>query len=160
MTPRSKAAIRHIACAVRGRLANRNATQCAIDLSLEHDARLTFFLVISSDFLASAAPTMSPTKTLYVRLRELGEYMLMLLRDAAIQRGVVEVEHEVRIGDVRENLLDFAAQTTAQILVMGRPSGQEPRSIFSPDEFDLFVKELERVGDLSVEVIDPVRPDD
>ncbi len=147
--------IRHVACAVRGRLANRNAVQHAINLAVEHDARLTFFLVISSNFLVSATPTMSPTKTIFNRLAEIGEYILMLLRDQAIQSGVSEVEYDLQVGDVRSNLREFAMKTTAQILVMGKPSGSEPRSIFTPKEFASFVEELEDIGDLKIEVIDP-----
>lgn len=147
--------IRHVACAVRGRLANRNAVQHAIDLAREHDARLTFFMVISSDFLVSATPTMSPTKTLFARLTEIGEYILMLLKDQATQNGVSEVEHEIRIGDVRSQLREFARRTTAQILVMGRPSGREPRSIFTQEQFAAFTEELQEIGALKIEVIEP-----
>jgi nucleotide-binding universal stress UspA family protein len=155
MVSREARAVRHIACAVRGRLANRNAVKHAINLAIEHDARLTFFLVISSDFIASATPTMSSAKTFKDRLIEIGEYLLMLLHDQAAQSGVSEVEHDLRIGDVRSNLRDFAEKTNAQILVMGRPSGDEPRSIFTPNEFTDFVREIESRGDLSVEIIEP-----
>lgn len=159
MTSHNARQIRHVACAVRGRLANRNAVEHAIELAKQNDARLTFFLVISGDFLASASPTMSPTRTLYDRLSEIGEYILALLHDQAIEHGVSEVEHEVRIGDVRSNLKEFAERTSAQVLVMGRPSGSEPRSIFTPQEFSEFVRELEQRGDLSVVVIEPVSHD-
>jgi RNase H-fold protein (predicted Holliday junction resolvase) len=57
---------------------------------------------------------------------------------------------------VRRNLREFAGRTNAQVLVMGRPSGLEPRSIFTPQEFAEFVQELEQRGDLSVEVVEPV----
>ncbi|MDF1500528.1 MAG: universal stress protein [Anaerolineales bacterium] len=147
--------IRHVACAVRGRLANRNAVQHAINLAAEHGARLTFFLVISSDFLAAATPTMSPTKTLFDRLAEIGEYLLFLLHDQAIQSGVSDVENEIQIGDIRSSLREFAERTNAQVLVMGRPSDREPRSIFTPHEFPAFVEELEDIGELKIEVIDP-----
>ena len=156
MTSGNVRQIRHIACAVRGRLANRNAVEHAIDLAKQYDARLTFFLVISDDFLAAATPTMTPTKTLYDGLSEIGEYILVLLSDQAIENGVSEVEYEIRIGDVRSNLREFAGRTNAQVLVMGRPSGLEPRSIFTPQEFAEFVQELEQRGDLSVEVVEPV----
>lgn len=156
MTSGNVRQIRHVACAVRGRLANRNAVEHAINLAKQNDARLTFFLVISDDFLTAATPTFTPKKTLYDRLSEIGEYILVLLRDQAIEHGVSEVEHEVRIGDVRNNLRQFAKRTNAQVLVMGRPSGLEPRSIFTPQEFAEFVQELEQHGDLSIEVIEPV----
>ncbi|MGD8732718.1 MAG: universal stress protein [Anaerolineales bacterium] len=155
MATENQLPIRHVACAVRGRLANRNAVRHAIRLALDNDARLTFFLVISGDFLGSASPTMSPTKTLYDRLTEIGEYILMLLSERAVERGVSEVEHEVRIGDVRTNLRAFAKKTTAQILVMGRPSGVEPRSLFTPEEFSSFVEELESISELKVDVVEP-----
>jgi nucleotide-binding universal stress UspA family protein len=155
MATSNKRPIRHVACAVRGRLANRNAVKHAIQLAVENDARLTFFLVISGDFLASATPTMTPTKTLYERLREIGEYILMFLSDQAVEGGVSEVEHQVRIGDVRTNLREFAEKTTAQILVMGRPSGKEPRALFTLDEFAAFVEELEDIGQLKVEILEP-----
>jgi nucleotide-binding universal stress UspA family protein len=148
--------IRHVACAVRGRLANRNAVKQAIKLALDNDARLTFILVISGDFLVSATPTMSPTRTLFERLREIGEYILLLLQDQAVEAGVSEVEHEIHIGDVRTNLREFAQRTTAQVLVMGQPSGEEPRSVFTREEFADFVRELEEIGSFKIEVIEPV----
>jgi nucleotide-binding universal stress UspA family protein len=155
MAKAKRPAVKHVACAVRGRLANRNAVKHAITLALENEARLTFFMVISSDFLTPATPTMSPTRTVFDRLTEIGEYILLLLRDQALNSGVSEVEHEVQIGDVRSELRAFAKKTSAQILVMGRPSGREPRSIFAPDEFAAFVEELEDTGDLKIEVIEP-----
>lgn len=147
--------VRHIACAVRGRMANRNAVRRAIELALEHEARLTFLLIMPDDFLAAAAPSLSPVSALRKRLSEIGEYILELLRDRAIARGVAEVECVIRIGDVRRNLRQFAQETTAQILVMGRPAESEPRSVFTPGEFDGFVAELNQIADLAVDVVAP-----
>lgn len=150
-----EADISHVACAVRGRLANRNAIDRAIQLAVQNDARLTFLLVMPSSFLDSAGPTMAPVRAIHARLKELGEYILSLLRDQAHQAGVREVRTEVRIGDVRENLRGFVQSVPADILVLGRPTGFEPQSVFTPEEFESFTHEIERVGPIAIEVVDP-----
>ena len=42
----------HIVCAVRGSPQSRATVTRAIDLALEHDARLTFFYAVDAEFLA------------------------------------------------------------------------------------------------------------
>jgi hypothetical protein len=45
---------KHTLCAVRGGQESRNTVVHAINLALEHDARLTFFHVLDAEFLGAA----------------------------------------------------------------------------------------------------------
>ncbi|GEM_PF-845084 len=155
MAEMSKAKYDHIVCAIRGRPANRNTVERAIELALEHHARLGFHLVIPEDFLEAAAPLMSPARTVFERLREMGEYILAVLCDEAHRRGVRHVDVHVHIGDVREELLEIARQSGAQVLVLGEPDPAHPRSIFTPESFREFVRELEQAGHLTVIAVPP-----
>lgn len=155
MVKKAPASVDHIVCAIRGRPANRNAVDRAIELALEHQARLGFHLVIPGEFLEAATPLMSPARTIFERLREMGEYILAVLEDEARKLGVKHVDIHVHIGDVREKLLEVARESGAQVLVLGEPDPNHPRSIFTPESFREFVRELEHAGNLTVIAVPP-----
>jgi nucleotide-binding universal stress UspA family protein len=142
--------ITHIICAVRGVPESRETVVNAIDLALEHNARLTFFLVINAEFLAQAAPTSTPLRVVYKQLEEMGQFSMLILVDRAQRRGVAQVDHVVRLGDVRAELPQYARETDAEIVVLGRPTGQRRHAVFTPTEFDDFVHGLEEDANVRV----------
>jgi nucleotide-binding universal stress UspA family protein len=85
----------------------------------------------------------------------MSEFMMMLLVDRAQRRGVVKADYVVEEGNVRKQLRDFAIETEAQILVMGRPSKPLGRSVFDPEDLQGFVAELETVAHIQVVLVDP-----
>lgn len=143
----------HILCAVRGGPESRETVTRAIDLALQLGARLTFFRVMDAEFLNYA--TVGPLSIIYRELHEVATFAMLILCDRARRRGVTEVDYVVREGDVRTQLRLRAAEARGEILVMGRPTRSPGSNVFKAAEFDTFVAELEREGDLRVIVVTP-----
>jgi K+-sensing histidine kinase KdpD len=61
---------------------------------------------------------------------------------------VTQVDYFVREGNVRRQLRQFAMESHADIMVMGRPTRSPGRNLFKAAEFEAFVAELEREGNL------------
>lgn len=135
----------HIVCAVRGSPQSRATVTHAIDLALEHDARLTFLYVVDAEFQAKAAIG-SPLSVIYQELTQMAKFSMLILCDRARRSGVRQVEYLIREGNVRKQLLQFAVETRADVFVMGWPMRGPGRPIFTPGEFESFAVELERVA--------------
>ena len=146
--------IKHIICAVRGQPESRETAIRAIDLALEHEAHLTFCLVIDFEFLGQAAPTLTSLKAAYRQIEEMGEFSMLILRDRAQRRGVDKVDYLIRRGKIPEQLRKLASEVDADVMVLGRPMGSMGRNIFSLDEFNRFVEDLEKnIGIRIVQVL-------
>ncbi len=144
----------HILCAVRGHPQSRETVTRAVDLALENQARLTFFLVVDAEFMSKASPTYSSLKTVYQQLEEMGEFSMLILCDRAKRRGVEHAGYLIRKGNVPEQIRKMAVESGAQMMVMGRPMRSLGKRVFSPEEFDRFVAELEEsVGIQIVQVV-------
>jgi nucleotide-binding universal stress UspA family protein len=144
---------RHIICAVRGGPESRETVTRAIDLALETGSRLTFFHVMDVEFLEYA--TVAPLSVVYHELVEMGTFTMLILCDRAQRRGVAEVDYVVREGNIRKQLRQFAIETRAEVMVMGRPTRSPGRNVFGPDEFAAFVGQLEPEGDLTIIIVTP-----
>jgi nucleotide-binding universal stress UspA family protein len=148
MTPRSA----HILCAVRGSPQSRETVSRAINLALEAGARLTFFYAVDVEFQAQAAIG-SPLSVVYRELVEMSEFTMLILKDRAERRGVAQVDSIIREGEVRAQLLDLVCEEQPDALVLGWPLRGAGRPAFKPDEFRAFVADLQKEGDLRVEVV-------
>jgi nucleotide-binding universal stress UspA family protein len=143
----------HIICAVRGGPESRETITRAIDLALESQAKLTFFHVLDAEFLEHA--TIGPLSVVYQELVEMGKFAMVILRDRAQRRGVERVDYDVREGNIRKQLRQFAIETHADRMVMGRPVRSPGSNVFKADEFNDFVDELEREGNLKIIKVSP-----
>jgi nucleotide-binding universal stress UspA family protein len=148
---------RHIICAVRGGPESRETVTRAIDLSLEHDARLTFLHVLDAEFLEYA--TIGPLSVVYRELNEMGTFTMLILADRAQRRGVEQVDYALPEGNIRAELIRYVNETMAEMMVMGRPTRSPGRNVFKIAEFDDFVAELEREGNLSIVKVPPEDPE-
>ncbi len=146
---------RHIICAVRGGPESRDTVTRAIDLALESGARLTFFHVMDAEFLEHA--TVGPLSVVYHELVEMGTFAMLILCDRAQRRGVAQVDYIVQEGNIRRQLRQFAIETRAKMMVMGRPTRSPGRNVFKAEEFEAFVAELEREGNLHIVQVTPSR---
>jgi nucleotide-binding universal stress UspA family protein len=117
----------------------------AIDLALESNARLTFFYVVDAEFQAQSAIG-SPLSVIYQELTQMAEFSMLILCDRAERRGVEQVGYLIREGNIRKQLLEFAAETRADVFVVGWPVRSAGRPIFTPAEFESFAVELEEVA--------------
>jgi len=149
--------VEHIVCAVRGSPQSRATVTRAIDLALEHDARLTFFYAVDVEFLARTT-IRGPLSVVYRELIEMSEFTMLILKDRAERRGVAQVDSIIREGDVRNQLLRLIREVQPDRLVLGWPLRGEGRPRFKPDEFKVFLDDLEREGHTRVEVV-PTLPD-
>lgn len=75
---------------------------------------------------------------------------MLILCDRAQRRGMDKVDSEVREGNIRRQLRQYAIETHADMKIMGRPTRSPGRKVFKGAEFDDFVAEFEREGDLRV----------
>lgn len=142
--------IKGILCAIRGKPESRQTATKAIDLAVEHQAKLTYFLVIDAEFLGKSMPSFRPVKIVYEQLEQMAEFSMMILCDRARRRGVKEVDYITRRGNVPKQLRKIAIETDADVMVLGRPIRSRGRRVFEPEEFDRFISELEEQGQIKV----------
>jgi nucleotide-binding universal stress UspA family protein len=136
--------VKHLICAVRGQPESRKTVTRAIDIALEHDARLTFCLVIDAKFIGQSAPTLTSLQAAYRQLEDLGEFSMLILCDRAQRRGVKQVDYLIRKGNIPKQLRLLAHEVDAELMVLGRPKHGVGQSVFTPAEFDSFVESLEK----------------
>jgi nucleotide-binding universal stress UspA family protein len=144
---------KHVICAVRGGPESRDTVTQAIDLALEGGARLTFFHVMDAEFLEHA--TIGPLSVVYHELIEMGNFAMLILCDRARRRGVEQVDAIVREGNIRRQISIFARETNAKVMVMGRPTRSPGSNVFKAGEYENYVAELEREGDLRIVQVTP-----
>lgn len=145
--------INQILCAVRGGPESRETVSHAINLALEKDARLTFFLVLDAEFLNHA--TIAPLSVVFQELVEMGKFTMLILVDRAQRRGVSQVNYVVREGNIRKQLKMAAMETKAEIMVMGRPTRSPTKNVFKADEMEAFAAELADLGGLQLILVPP-----
>jgi len=138
----------HIICAVRGGPESRETVTQAINLALEYEARLTFLHVLDAEFLEYA--TIGPLSVVYRELNEMGTFTMLILTDRAERRGVEHVDYVLPEGDIRDELIRYANETRAEMMVIGRPMRSPGRNVFKIAEFDDFVTELEQEANLKI----------
>jgi len=143
----------HIICAVRGGPESRETVTYAVDLALESGAALTFLRIMDAEFLEHA--TVGPLSVVYSELQEMGQFAMLILCDRAQRRGVSQVDCVVREGNIRKQLRQFAIETHAEVLVMGRPTRSPGRNVFKPAEIDAFAADLEREANLRIQLVSP-----
>lgn len=145
----------HIICAVRGGQESRSTVTHAINMAVEHGARLTFFHVMDAEFLGSASLAMATVRTVYSELHEMGVFAMLILCDRAARRGVEIIDYLVREGDIRTHLRDLANETHAEILVMGYPTRSPGTNVFNVDGLEEFVRMLRDESDLQIVLVRP-----
>lgn len=146
---------KHIICAVRGGEESRITVTHAINLALELEAHLTFFHVLDAEFLGSASLTMTSVRMVYQELHEMGVFAMLIVCDRASRRGVMNVDYLVREGDIRANLRKLAADTHAELLVLGYPTRSPGSNVFKAGELEEFAKGLEEDTDLQIVLVGP-----
>jgi len=145
--------VKHIVCAVRGRLESRSTVTRSIDLALEHQAKLTFLHVIDAEFLEYA--TVAPLSVVYKELVEMARFAMLILCDRAQRRGVSQVNYIVLEGNIRKQLRQFAIDTHADLMIMGAPSQSPGKSVFKQTELVQFMREVQRGGNLRIIQVTP-----
>lgn len=146
---------RHIICAVRGGPESRDTVTMAIDLAMADGARLTFLHVLDAEFLEYA--TIGPLSVVYSELNEMGTFTMLILCDRAQRRGVERVDYVLPEGNIHNELIRYANETKAEMMVMGRPTRSPGRNVFKIAEFDDFVTGLGKEANLAIITV-PAKP--
>jgi nucleotide-binding universal stress UspA family protein len=144
----SSEVFKHIVCSVRGHPESRITVTRAVDLALEHQARLTFLHVIDAEFLEHA--TVAPLSVMYKELVEMARFAMLILCDRAQRRGVQEVDYIVLEGDIRKQLHQFAIDTQADLMIMGTPTLGPGKNIFKQEELKQFIRNMEQWGNIRI----------
>ena len=144
---------KHIICAVRGGPESRDTITKAIDRALESGAQLTFLHVADAEFLAQT--TVTSLSVVYRELIEMGKFAMLILCDRAQRRGVTQVDYKVVEGSIRTQLRQFAIDTQAELMVMGRPTRSPGSNVFKPDRFDTFIASLAEEGNIEIVQVTP-----
>lgn len=143
----------HIVCAVRGVPESLDTITRAIDLALENASRLTFLHVVDVEFLEHA--TVGPLSVVYNELVEMARFAMMILCNRAERRGVREVEYAIREGDIRQELLHFAVETQAELMVIGHPSSRSGGRLFKGAELEALKADLEEKAHIKILQVGP-----
>ncbi|NIW44754.1 MAG: universal stress protein [candidate division Zixibacteria bacterium] len=151
---------KYVLCAVRGGKESRNTVIHAIDLALKYDAHLTFIHILDVEFLSGATMTMAPVRSIFQQLHEMGNFTMSILCDRAARRGVTNVDYQIKQGNVKNLLRQAAAETHADVFVMGSPVRSPGSNVFTRQEFDKYAKSLETEVGPSIVVVTPDAGDD
>lgn len=139
---------KNIICAVRGGPESRDTITKAINMALDSNAQLTFLHVADAEFLAPA--TIAPLSVVYHELIEMSKFAMLILCDRAQRRGVTQVDYKVIEGSIRSQLHQFAIDTRAEVMVMGRPTRSPGSNVFRPDDFDDFTASLMKEANIEI----------
>ncbi len=130
-----------IVCAVRGGPDSQSTMQKAISLALEVDLPLYFLYVVNLDFLSHTQSARISTIT--EELNQMGEFILLSAQEKAQSKGV-QAQGVVRHGNVREEIVNFAKEISADYVVIGLPVGEDhERNIFLADRLKDFGDRIE-----------------
>lgn len=145
--------IRQVVCAVRGGPESGETVKRASAMALESGATLTFFHVMDAEFVGHA--THAALRVVYHELQEMGKFVMLILCDRARARGVAHVDYILCEGNVLTQLRKLAADTPADVLVIGRPTKSSTKNLFKIEQMDAFVAEPAKAGRLRVISVDP-----
>jgi nucleotide-binding universal stress UspA family protein len=127
-----------ILCATRGGEASIPTQLRAIELAAQSSDDLAFLYVADSSFLNKTAAAV--VVDVEDELVNMGEFLLAMAEERALKKGV-QATSIVRIGVVREILLEVAKELGASTIILGRPAGESSR--FQETDFENFIRAIE-----------------
>jgi nucleotide-binding universal stress UspA family protein len=138
-----------ILCATRGGEASYATQDAAIALAREQGDRLLFIFVIDVEFLSRTAMSVQPDA---VRrdMDNMGEFLMEMARERAQKQGV-EADYVLRHGRLREELKAAAVELDVDLVVLGRPEGDE--SAFAVENMEAFAAEIEKESGVPTRVM-------
>ncbi|MEA3441557.1 MAG: universal stress protein [Chloroflexota bacterium] len=127
-----------ILCATRGGEPSSGTEERAIALAKERGDTLLFLYIVNMHFLdKTAAPIVVDVED---ELSDMGEFLLLMAKERAEQQGV-SAEIIIRKGEVRDEIKQVAIDEGADLVVLGRPAGEE--SAFQLASLHAFAEEIE-----------------
>jgi nucleotide-binding universal stress UspA family protein len=141
--------MKKILCATRGGEASIRAQDAAIALAKEQKAELWFMYVVDIGFMDKSLYAMRPD-VVKGEMENLGEFLLAMAQERARQQGV-SAEYLLRHGDLRQELIDTARDGGMDLVVLGKPAGEQ--SAFALDALEGFASEIEAEAGVSVKIV-------
>jgi hypothetical protein len=138
-----------ILCATRGGEASYRAQDAAIALSLEQEKLLVFLYVVDTHFLDRTARAVR-LDVVAEEMHRMGDFLLAMAQERAQAKGV-HSEVRVRHGDLLEELKAAVRSEWAEVVVLGRPAGEE--STFRPAALEELAAEIEKEMGVEVRVV-------
>jgi nucleotide-binding universal stress UspA family protein len=141
--------MKKILCATRGGEASIRAQDAAIALAKERDAELWFMYVVDIGFMDKSLYAMRPD-VVTGEMENLGEFLLAMAQERARQQGVA-AEYLLRHGDLRQELIDTARDEGMDLVLVGKPAGEQ--STFALDALEAFASEVEAEAGVPVKIV-------
>lgn len=128
-----------ILCATRGGEASRRTEDYAIALAKERRAELVFLYVVETGFVDRIAEPV--VVDVEAQIEKMGEFLLAAVQERAAREGVrARAVH--RHGPVRQEIENCIREEGANIVVLGRPRGEQ--AIFAETGVSPFAEELRK----------------
>jgi nucleotide-binding universal stress UspA family protein len=112
-----------ILCPTRGGEASFRTQDAAIAQAIQEHKTLLFVYVVDTHFLDRTHRPVRPD-VIAQEMARMGEFLLTMAKERAEKSGV-QVETQVRHGELREELIAAAREADADTVILGRPEGKE-----------------------------------
>jgi len=140
-----------IICATRGGAGSRAVQERAIQYAQEHGHILVFLFVIDTTSLREVDEVLR--RALREELRWLGLTLLLIARNRA-DAAQIDSEIIIREGVVRDEIVNFIDEKSADLLFLGAPRGTTAK-LFGDDLVEQFAKSIENESGVAVEIVRP-----
>ena len=140
-----------IICATRGGAGSRAVQQRAIQLAQEHDHVLLFLFVIDTNSFSEAEDSLR--RAVREELRWLGLTLLLIARRRA-ESAQIDSEIIIREGVVRDEIINFIDERSADLLLLGAPRGTTA-TLFGDDLIEQFAESIQSESGVVVEIVRP-----
>ncbi|NIV33380.1 MAG: universal stress protein [Anaerolineae bacterium] len=117
-----------VLCATRGGKASYRTQDAAIALAKERGDELAFLFVVDVGFLKRSRRAVRP-EVVTAEMTRMGEFLLQMARERAESQGM-DTGVLLRCGHLQEALKAAALEHRADLLVLGRPAGDESAYAF------------------------------
>ena len=124
-----------IVCAVRGGPESRATVNRAVELAEERALPLYFLYVFNLDFLLRTSQ--SRLDNIEESMKQMGEFILLMAQDQAAEGGV-EAKGVMRQGKVGEEIVALCREVEADLVVLGKPRGEEEPDVFTMERLERF----------------------
>lgn len=112
-----------VLCATRGGKASFRTQDAAIALAKDHSHELTFLFVVDIRFLKRSRRAVRP-EVVTAEMTRMGKFLLQMAQERAAAQGVA-AGVILRCGHLRAELKAAVREHKADLLVLGKPAGDE-----------------------------------
>ncbi len=128
-----------ILCATRGGEASYRTQDATIKLAQERGDEILFLYVVDIEFLQKTAHAVRPD-VVTAEMEKMGEFLLAMAQERA-QKQNVTADYILRHGDIRKELAAAAGELNIDLVVLGKPTGEE--STFALAGLEAFAAQIE-----------------